>query len=304
MKEIINAASLKGVFGPVTTPFGADGELDLAGLERNIASHLRSGLDGVVVTGSTGEAALLDEREREQVVASARRVVPSDKLLMAGIGAESTRATLKYARTAAKLGADAVLVVAPHYFGSAMTEVALRTHYLRVADDSPLPVVAYNIPKYMHFRLSNALIGELAAHDNVIGIKDSSGDRDSLLGYLEAQTDRFTVVTGNGPFWQTALALGARGGILAFSLFLPEAAIGIRAAMMSQDVTAAEELQRRVTPAARTIVNELGPAGVKAALDVIGLAGGAPRPPLLALSNEDQERVRQLMHEAEQAVTT
>ena len=294
--------SLSGVFGPLTTPFGSDGEVDLAALESNIAAHLRAGLDGVVATGSTGEAALLDERERAQIVECARRVVPKDRLLVVGVGAESTRTTLSYAKTAGKLGADAVLVVAPHYFGSAMTEAALRTHYLRVADGSPLPVVLYNIPKYMHFRLSNALVGELAAHENVVGIKDSSGDRESLLGYLESQSDAFTVLTGNGPFWKTALELGARGGILAYSLFLPEAALAIRGAMSSRDTATAEELQRRVTPAARTIVNELGPAGVKAALDVVGLKGGAPRPPLLPLSEDDLGRVRQLMREAEQAV--
>ena len=294
--------SLRGVFGPVTTPFGADGELDGAGLEGNLAAHLRAGLDGVVVTGSTGEAALLDEREREQMVEIGRRVVPKDKLLIAGCGAESTRTTLRYIEQSAKRGADAALVVAPHYFGSAMTESALRSHYTQVAEQSPLPVILYNIPRYMHFRLSNALVSELARHENVIGIKDSSGDQDSLKGYLESQSDRFTVLTGNGPFWKTALQLGARGGILAYALFLPEPALAVFSAMQRGDTAAAGELHERVTLAARTIVNELGPAGVKAALDVIGLRGGAPRLPLLPLSKDDTERVRQLMREAEQAV--
>lgn len=294
--------SLRGVFGPVTTPFGADGELDGAGLEGNLAAHLRAGLDGVVVTGSTGEAALLDEREREQMVEIGRRVVPKDKLLIAGCGAESTRTTLRYIEQSAKRGADAALVVAPHYFGSAMTESALRSHYTQVAEQSPLPVILYNIPRYMHFRLSNALVSELARHENVIGIKDSSGDQDSLKGYLESQSDRFTVLTGNGPFWKTALQLGARGGILAYALFLPEPALAVFSAMQRGDTAAAGELHERVTLAARTIVNELGPAGVKAALDVIGLRGGAPRLPLLPLSKDDTERVRRLMREAEQAV--
>lgn len=294
--------SLKGVFGPVTTPFGTDGELDAAGFERNLAAHIRSGLDGIVVTGSTGEAALLDESEREQMVQIGRRVVPKDKLLIAGCGAESTRTTLRHIETSAKRGADAVLVVAPHYFGSAMTESALRAHYTQIAEKSPLPVILYNIPKYMHFRLSNALVNELSRHDNIIGIKDSSGDKDSLAGYLESQSDRFTVLTGNGPFWKNALQMGARGGILAYALFLPEPALAVFSAMTRGDAAAAGELHERVTPAARTIVNELGPAGVKAALDVIGLKGGAPRLPLLPLSKDDTERVRQLMREAEQAV--
>lgn len=291
--------SLDGVFGPVATPFQGDGELDRAGFEKNIATHMRQGMRGVVVSGSTGEAALLDERERQQLVEWARPLVPRTGVLMAGVGAESTRTTLKYASNAARAGADAVLVVAPHYFGSAMTEAALRAHYRRIADESPLPVILYNIPKYMHFRLSNALVAELAGHENVIGIKDSSGEKDSLTGYLAAQSARFTVLTGNGQFWKTALQMGARGGILAVALFVAELTLAVLSAVQRNDA-AAEELQNRLSPLARTIVGELGVAGVKAALDLVGMQGGAPRLPLLPLSSADQQRVRDLLREAEQ----
>ena len=292
--------SLRGVFAPLATPFRDDGELDRAGFEKNVAAHMRHGLRGVVVAGSTGEAALLDERERQHLLEWARPLVPKDALLIAGVGAESTRTTLRFARDAVARGADALLVVAPHYFANAMTEAALRAHYLHVADESAIPVILYNIPKYMHFRLSNALVAELAQHENVIGIKDSSGDRDSFAGYLQAQSSSFDVLTGNGPFWQTALAMGARGGILAVSLFVPELTLAIAAAMERGDAAAAVELQARLTPGARTIVGDLGVAGVKAALDAVGLSGGSPRSPLMPLPAAEVERVRQLIREAEQ----
>ncbi len=294
--------SLRGIYGPLTTPFAADGELDRSAYESNVAGHFKAGLDGIVVAGSTGEAALLDEREREQLVEWARPLVPAGKVLISGAGAESTRTTLKYAANAKRAGADAVLVVAPHYFGSAMTEAALHAHYSRVADESPLPVILYNIPKYMHFRLSNGLVREMAGHENVIGIKDSSGDRESLDGYLAAQDERFTVLTGNGPFWKTALQMGARGGILAVALFLPELAFAVLAAVQKGESAHAEELQERLTPSAKTVVGELGVAGVKAALDAVGLRGGSPRLPLLPLSGDDVNRVRQLLRGAEQTV--
>jgi 4-hydroxy-2-oxoglutarate aldolase len=293
---------LRGVFGPVTTPFGGDGELDRGAFEHNVAAHMRQGLQGVVVTGSTGEAALLDERERQQLVEWARPRLAGGKVLIAGVGAESTRTTIRNAAGAAERGADAVLVVAPHYFGSAMTEGALRAHYLRVADESPAPVVLYNIPKYMHFQLSNALVQELSRHENVIGIKDSSGDRDSFAGYLESSSDSFAVLTGNGQFWKTALQLGARGGILAVALFVPELTLAVEAAVARNDSATADELQNRLTPLAKTIVGELGVAGVKAAEDLAGLRGGAPRSPLMPLGREDMERVRALMRDAEQPV--
>ncbi len=294
--------ALRGVYGPVTTPFRADGELDRAAFESNARAHMQQGLAGLVVAGSTGEAALLDEREREQLVEWARPHVGSDRLLIAGVGAESTRTTLKFADNAAERGVDAALVVAPHYFGSAMDDAALRAHYLRVADECPVPVLLYNIPKYMHFRLSNSLVQELSRHENIIGIKDSSGDRESLEGYLQSQSDAFAVLTGSGQLWKTALQLGARAGILAVGLFVPELSLAVADAVSRKDAASADELQNRLLPLAKTIVGELGVAGVKAALDAAGLRGGVPRSPLQPLGAADLARVRQLMRDAEQPV--
>src|SRR5579871_94878 len=145
---------LDGVFAPVVTTFSRQtGALDVAGYSANVRAHLDAGMHGIVVTGSTGEAALLDAAERITLVDATRALVPSDKWVIVGTGAESTRTCLKQTRDAAEHGADAVLVVAPHYYASAMTEQALSEHYHRVADESPVPVVLYSIPKYMHFAL-------------------------------------------------------------------------------------------------------------------------------------------------------
>lgn len=293
---------LAGILGPVTTPFRNDGELDRAGLEHNLRAHLAHGLHGVVVAGSTGEAALLDEHERSQLVEWARVVVPRDRLLIAGIGAESTRVTIQRARSAAGLGADAALVVAPHYFGTAVTGDGLRAHYLAVADASPIPIILYNIPKYMHFRLSGALVRHLAAHGNVVGIKDSSGAEDSLAEYLESQSDTFTVLTGSGQLFRTALSMGARGGILAVALFAAPLALRVLEAASRGDGAAADAAQQRLSPLAKIIVGDLGVAGVKAALDLIGMRGGTPRSPLTALGSADADRVRQLLRDAQLGV--
>jgi 4-hydroxy-2-oxoglutarate aldolase len=295
----VNASDLRGIFAPVITPFAADGELDRKAFEHNVAAHMAAGLKGVVVNGSTGEAALLDAREREALGAWARAQVRGDRWLIIGVGAESTRTTLQYAETAGEVGADAVLVVAPHYFGSNMTEEALRAHYLRVADESTSPVILYNIPKYMHFRLSKSLVAELARHENVIGIKDSSGDRSSFEEYLSCQSDSFTALTGNGGFVSAAAQMGGRGGIIAASLFASGLVSSVYDAVQRKDIAAADSLQARLTPLAKTIVGELGPAGVKAAMDIGGLKGGQPRSPLQPLSKTDLDRVRQLLREAE-----
>jgi len=294
--------SFAGVHGPVTTPFRGDGELDRAAFEHNVRAHLAQGLHGIVATGSTGEAPLLDEREREQLIEWARPLVPKDTLLVAGIGAESTRVAVQRAKSAAKAGADAALVVAPHYFGSAVTEDGLRAHYRAVADGSPIPILLYNIPKYMHFRLGGALVGELARHPNIVGIKDSSGAPESLTEYLAAQSDDFTVLTGNAQLFRRALQMGARGGILAVALFAGDLAMTVWNAARTGDDVTADAAAGPLGALGKGIVADLGIAGVKAALDAVGLRGGAPRGPLTALRGGDLETVRQLLRDAELAV--
>jgi 4-hydroxy-2-oxoglutarate aldolase len=297
------AAGLRGVLAPVVTPFDPrTGELDRRGFERNLQAHANAGLRGVITAGSTGEAPLLEEAERTALVALARATLPADRLVIAGAGAESTRTAVRFAVTAAAEGADAVIVVAPHYYGDAMGSASLLTHYRRVADESPIPVVLYSIPKYMHFALAPAVVAELAAHSNVVGIKDSSGDLDLLSAYLGAQSDDFRVLTGNGASFAQALERGASGGILAVALFAPGLAVEVYESMLRGDRAAGFEAQTRLGPLAAQIVGGLGVPGVKAALDDVGLAGGPPRQPLLPLLPADRERVAALLRTATRTV--
>lgn len=291
---------LEGVFAPVVTTFSpANGELDTQGFVANIRAHLDAGLHGIVVTGSTGEAALLDAAERGKLVDVARAAIPRDRLLIVGTGAESTRTCLKQTHEAAQRGADAVLVVAPHYYGAAMTERALSAHYRRVADESPVPVILYNIPKYMHFALPASLVAELAPHPNVIGIKDSSGNRELFASYMPSQSDAFAVLTGNGPMFLDALEMGARGGILAVALYAAALALDVYDSFRRGERESARASQARLTPGGTKIVGEMGVAGVKAALDAVGLVGGPVRSPLLPLESTQVAAVAELLRSAE-----
>lgn len=287
---------LRGVLAPVITTFHEKSEdLDVAGFTRNAHALIGAGVSGLVVCGSTGEAALLSDDERRVLLDAARGATPPDRILIMGAGAESTRQTLKRCDDAKAAGADAVLVVAPHYYSAAMNIEALRVHYRAVADKSPLPVMLYNIPKYMHFALPPELVAELATHPNVIGIKDSSGDLNMLGGFLKAQSDSFTVITGNAGSFAGALQAGARGGILAVADFAPSLCIQVYDAHMKGDLAAATELQVALKPLAVVIVAELGVPGVKTASDVAGLAGGPVRRPLVDLDEAAEQRVRELL---------
>lgn len=292
--------TLGGVLAPVVTPFdGASGDLAPDALARNIQAHLRAGLSGIVVAGSTGEAALLDEGERARLVELARPHVPSERWLIAGTGAESTRAAVRQACAAAARGADAVLVVAPHYYGSAMTAPALAAHYRAVADASPVPLLLYNIPKYVHFALDPQLVHDLSLHGNIIGIKDSSGDPGLFRAYLAAQQEHFRVLTGHGGSLQEALRLGAAGGVLAVSLLAPSLALDVCTAASHGDETGATAAQLRLGRLNQGIVASLGVPGIKAALGMLGLDGGPVRAPLRSLAAADRSQLRALLADAE-----
>ncbi len=287
---------LAGVFAPVVTPFAAwPGEVDLAAFRGNAVALLDAGVDGLVLAGSTGEAALLEDAERRVLLDAARAVVPGDRWLIAGCGAESTRQTVKRCAAARGAGADAALVVAPHYYTSAMTAAALREHYRRVADESPVPVILYNIPKYMHFALPAELVAELAAHENVIGIKDSSGDLALLDAYLAAQSPTFSVLTGNGGQLHEAMRRGARGGILAVCDFAFPLVKAVREAVEGGDHAAAAAAQAPLAALAKAIVAEGGVPAIKAAMDHVGLVGGFVRGPLRDLSASGREAVAALL---------
>jgi 4-hydroxy-2-oxoglutarate aldolase len=290
--------SLSGIFGPETTPFDADDEIDLAAFAGNVRSHLESGFHGVVICGSTGEAALLDERERAQLIEAARREVPDEKWLIAGTGAESTRACVRRCREVSAEGADAALVVAPHYYSAAMSFSALSAHYERVADESPVPVILYNIPKYMHFRLEPDLVARLAEHENIVGMKDSAGDVSFLERYLASQSDSFAVITGHAGTFLRALELGARGGILAAALFAPELVFELWNAFHAGRAEEAADAQRRLGPLASEVVARMGVPGVKAAMDQVGLTGGPVRLPLLPLESRERPELATLLRDA------
>ena len=286
---------LHGVVAPVTTPFDAvSGDVAPVALRSMVRELLARGLQGILVSGSTGEGPLLDPDEQVRLVEWLREVVPDDRWLVAGTGAESTRATVRATERAAAAGADAVLVRPPAYFGPGLAPAALAGHYQRVADASPVPVLVYNIPKYTHVMLHDSVLRALADHERVIGFKDSSGDLKVLAGYRSA-APRLRALVGSGSQFYPALELGADGGVLAIACFAAERCVGLYRAFRADDRRIAGAAQEALTPLAREIVGTLGVPGVKAAMDLVGLPGGPVRPPLAPLDARQRARVAELL---------
>ncbi len=291
----MTARRLAGVLAPVPTPFDpGTGDVAPDRLQDNVRRLAAAGLDGIVVAGSTGEAPLLAADEQRRLVAWARAALPDGRWLVAGSGAESTRETIALARAAAAEGADAVLVRPPAYFAAAVTPASLADHYRAVADACPVPVLVYNIPKYTHLPIAAGLLERLAAHPNLVGVKDSSGDAKQLAAYRDA-VPRWAVFAGSGSLFYAALEMGCDGGILAVACFAAAACAAVLAAFRAGERERAGRLAGRLVPFDREIVARFGPAGVKAAMDAVGLYGGPVRAPLAPLSAAERERVAALV---------
>jgi len=292
--------SLRGVIPPLVTPFRADGALDLASFEANVESLAAHELAGMLVLGSNGEAASLDEEEKLSLVAAARRRAP-DRFLLVGTGMESTRATVALTRKVAGLGADAVLVLTPHYYKSRMTADALRLHFETVADSSPVPVYLYSVPAFTGLPWPPGLAPALAAHPRIAGMKESSGDI-GLLNRLVASTPpSFQVACGNAPVFYPALCVGAVGGVLAVANCAPRATIALHRAFAAGDHARARRLQEALAPLAAAVTTSHGVAGLKVAMGLAGLRGGEVRAPLLSAPPSFLDEIRPLLEEAEAA---
>jgi 4-hydroxy-tetrahydrodipicolinate synthase len=275
----------------MATPF-VDGDVDEAAIVSNVGRWIQAGVGGVVALGSNGEAPLIDEDESDRVIAAARTAVPAGKLLIAGTGRESTRATIEATRRAAALGADAALVRTPSYFKGRMTPDAFVLHYRAVADASPIPVVLYNYPAVTGVNLTPDTVGRLAEHPNIVGIKETGTDAAQLSAFVDATPARFSVIAGTAPTFFAALAVGAVGGILAAACVVPDVCIKLFELATDGRTAEARALQRRLTPLARMVTTTYGVPGLKAAMDLSGYRGGDPRLPLSPAPADAIEHLR------------
>lgn len=289
---------LRGVLLPFPTPFTVAGEFDAAALRANLTRWHQTGINGYVALGSTGERVHLDEREYVAVLEAARAAVPASQLLIAGAGQQSVRHSIGEIRRAADAGADAVLVITPHFYRNAMTQTALVAYYTAVADSAPVPVLLYSMPELTGIRIEPDTIAQLAAHENIRGVKDSAGDILNLAETISRAPADFAVLTGNGPLLYAALAAGAHGAILAAACATPELAVDIFKAVRSNDHARALTLQRAFTPLARAVTARYGIGGLKHALDLAGYAGGTVRAPLPGPTTEAQREIAQLLRDA------
>jgi 4-hydroxy-2-oxoglutarate aldolase len=288
--------NLKGVFPPIPTPF-VDEAIDHRALASNVSKWMKTRLAGLVVLGSNGEAPLLEDAEADAAIETARAHVPRDRTLIAGVGRESTAATIQAARRAADFGADVVLVRTPSYFKNVMTNDAFVRHFTAVADASPRPVLMYNVTMFTGVNLLPDAVERLSAHKNIIGMKESNADLVQLSETIARTPDGFIVLSGAAATLYHALCAGANGAVLAVSAVLPDICVDIFDLVQKQRHAEALDLQRRIVRMGRLLGAMHGVPALKYALDQIGYVGGPVRPPLGALAPEGQRQIREALSE-------
>ncbi|NMA54311.1 MAG: dihydrodipicolinate synthase family protein, partial [Firmicutes bacterium] len=272
---------IKGIYAPIATPFTAGGDaIHWDKLKSNLAKWSVTGLAGFVVLGSNGEFRLLSLEEKEQLIRFVREHTPAELKVIAGTGCESTRATIDLSKKAAALGAEAVLVVTPNYYKACYTPPALAAYYEAVADACPVPVMLYNMPGNTGINMTADLVAKLSRHPNITGIKDSSGNIVQVAEVISAtDPDDFTVFAGSASWLLPALCLGAKGATVALANVLPEQCVAIYDHYQSGQLAEARKIQLSLLTINKAVTSRWGPAGLKAAMDLVGYYGGPPRLP-------------------------
>jgi 4-hydroxy-2-oxoglutarate aldolase len=289
----------KGIFPPVTTPFKSSGEVDADALAFNISRYNETALAGYVPLGSNGEIVHLSSAEKETVIRTVKRAASPDKTVIAGINELSTVAATEAVNRAAGAGADAALVITPFFYKGSMVSDALARHYTQVADRSPVPVLIYNVPQNTGVVIAPGTVASLAAHPNIFGIKDSSGDMRALMDTIRLSPPGFSVLTGNGAILYPSILMGASGAVLALADLIPDACVRVYEMARAGKHEEALHLQNRLTPLSNLLTAALGIAGLKAALDLAGFRGGLPRLPLLPVSPDQLESIKSAMGSSE-----
>lgn len=292
-QKTVQRLDISGIYPPIATPFTHSEDVDYQRLNDNLKKYANIPFRGLVVQGSNGEYPYLSPEERVEVVRKVKQALPKDKLVMAGSGCESTRATIQMSQKMSDAGADCVLVVTPCFYRGRMDSRALISHFTQVADSSSVPVVLYSVPANTGLDLPVDAIIQLSQHPNIVGLKDSGGDitRIALIVHKTRSQD-FKVLAGSAGFLMAAYSVGAVGGVCALANVLGQQVCELAQLCVSGRWDEARELQYRLIEPNTAVTRQYGVPALKQAMEWFGYHGGLCRSPLQPLSQIDLEMLR------------
>lgn len=281
-----------GIYTPIVTPFKEDESIDFEKLKYNLDIWGKTQLDGIVVLGSNGEFIYLSHEEKLEVVRFVIDNFNPEKNIIVGTYCDSTIETIRLTKEVAGLGADAALVLPPNYYKGGMNEEILYRHFVDVADESPIPMMVYNMPGNTGINLSSKLIARLSKHPNIVGIKDTAGNIVQLSETVRDTDEDFSVFAGNAGYLLPALTVGARGATLALANIMPDECCRLVNLFKDGKLDEARDLQLKMIEINYLVTGGMGISGLKYALDLLGYQGGHVRRPLRPLTDEKKSTIR------------
>jgi 4-hydroxy-tetrahydrodipicolinate synthase len=281
----------------LVTPFRRDGSLDEPTLRALIKRQIDAGIDFLVPCGTTGESPTLTHEEHLRVVEIAVELAKGHVPVLAGAGGYNTAEVIALARELAEIGADGILSVTPYY--NKPTQEGLYQHYKAIAAATTLPIVVYSVQARTGVNVEPATVRRLAAIENIVGIKEASGNISQMAAILNAVPDDFNVLSGDDAITLALIALGGRGVISVVSNEIPAEMARLTHLALEGDFSAAREIHRRVHPLMEVNFIESNPGPVKAAMAQMGLLEAVWRLPLVAPKTENEARIRTVLESLE-----
>jgi 4-hydroxy-2-oxoglutarate aldolase len=286
---------LSGIAAPISTPF-VNQEVSYDQLKSNMQQYSKTALAGFFALGSNGESMFLTESEKLKVLEVVLKEKSDHQLVMAGAGYESTRQTISFSNQVAEMGADFVSILTPSYFKKRLNDEAMIGYYSEVANAVAIPVIAYNAPGFTGMTLTPKVVEVISRHPNVIGMKDTS--KGNMSTYLSVAGNDFDILSGTVSTLFESMLLGAKGGVVSLANAFPAPCCELYEACKAVDLDKARRLHYMLIKLNKSVSGSFGVAGVKYAAEVAGYHGGDPRKPLLPITEEGRQSIRNAIEAA------
>ena len=275
-----------GMATAIVTPMHTDGSIDYEALSRFVEFQISSGINGLVVMGTTGENATIEPEDQKKVIAYTVEKVAGRVPVIAGTGTNNTEHVLHNTRNACQVGADAILVVTPYY--NKATQNGLVTHFTAVADESTLPVILYNVPSRTGCNLMPKTVAKLSEHPNIAAIKEATGSLAQMIEIMHLCGDKIDVYSGEDGLTVPMMAMGAKGTISVLSNVAPRQSVAMTDACLRGDYAAAAKMQCDLLPLINALFSEVNPIPAKAATAAMGFGADALRLPLTSMEAQNR----------------
>ena len=284
---------VKGIIPAMITPMNDSEEIDEAGMRELINYLIDSGVHGIFICGSQGESYALTEEEKKRIINIVVDEVNGRIPVYAGTGATTTKASIRLSKYAEDAGADAVTIVTPYFIKPSQDE--LYMHYRRIAESIDIPVLIYNNPGRTGVNLEAETVRRLAEIDNIVGIKDSSGDLTLTAQYIMECPKEFAVLAGRDSLILATLLYGGKGAVAATANVAPKLVVGIYESFIQGDLERARKLQFKLLPLRLAFNLGTFPAVVKEAMNILKRPSGPARSPVSSLPEDKRERLKSIL---------